>query len=210
MIEEFFNRHAALEPLRGDILQALALLKHCGNEKGRIFTCGNGGSAADAEHIVGELLKGFHLKRRLTEAQVNAIAAHFPGEAEAIASALQQSIAAISLVSQVSLMTAVANDTDPSAIFAQQLYGLGRAGDVLLAISTSGNSANVLLAAKVARVLDMKVIAMTGASGGAIKELADVALCAPASRVDLIQELHLPIYHLLCAALEDSLFGGGE
>jgi D-sedoheptulose 7-phosphate isomerase len=209
MIDAFFRRYAPLQPLRDDILRALALLKQCSEGKGRIFTCGNGGSAADAEHIVGELLKGFHLKRRLTDTQVNAIAAHFPGEAEAIAGTLQQSIAAISLVSQVSLMTAVANDTDPIAMFAQQLYGLGRAGDVLLAISTSGNSANVLLAAKVARVLDMKVIALTGADGGALEGLADVSLNAPASRVDHVQELHLPIYHLLCAALEETLFGSG-
>ncbi|MBF0094226.1 MAG: SIS domain-containing protein [Alphaproteobacteria bacterium] len=202
-------RYPALESLQADIVGGFTLLLDCVEGGGTILACGNGGSAADADHIVGELLKGFQLKRSLTPAQVDEIAVHFPSEAREMASRLQQGIPAVALSGANAIATAVANDTSPEYVFAQQVYGLGRRGDVLIAISTSGNSGNVLAAAKVARARGLKVLALTGRKGGKLWSLADVAIRVPADVVDEIQELHLPVYHCLCSMLEQALFGAG-
>ncbi len=209
MYEELISRYPALSECAADIKDGFSMLHECIVGGGTILACGNGGSAADSDHLVGELVKGFHLKRPLTAVRVAEFAATFPDEAETIAANLQQAIPAISLVGNAALMTAVANDTDPDYIFAQQVYGLGRAGDVLIGISTSGNSVNVVNAAKVAGVRGLKVLALTGAAGGALKDHADVCIRVAARRVDKVQELHLPVYHFLCAALEEALFGKG-
>lgn len=195
-----------LAPCRLEIDAAFTLLRDAVTAGGKILTCGNGGSAADAEHIVGELMKGFTLKRPLTAAQVAALVAVCPENGARIAADLQRAIPAVSLVSQTALITAIANDNDPNLIFAQQVLGLGRPGDVLIAVSTSGNSGNVIAAAQVARAFGLKVVALTGAGGGALAPLADVAIRVPATRVPAIQELHLPVYHELCARLEEALF----
>ncbi|MFD2234492.1 D-sedoheptulose-7-phosphate isomerase [Phaeospirillum tilakii] len=197
----------SLAPCRAAIDAAFVLLRDAVAAGGKILTCGNGGSAADAEHIVGELMKGFHLKRPLTAEEVAALAAVSPQEGPRIAAGLQRPIAAISLVSQTALITAIANDNDADLIFAQQVLGLGRPGDVLVALSTSGNSRNVIAAAQVARAFGLKVVALTGAGGGALAPLADVAIRVPATQVPAIQELHLPVYHELCARLEQACFG---
>ena len=198
-----------LAPCRAEIDAAFALLRDAVTAGGKILTCGNGGSAADAEHIVGELMKGFHLKRPLDPAEVAALVTACPESGARLAAGLQRTIPAVSLVSQTALITAIANDNDADLIFAQQVLGLGRPGDVLIAVSTSGNSRNVVAAAQVARAFGVKVVALTGAGGGALAPLADVAIRVPATKVPTIQELHLPVYHELCARLEEALFGAG-
>ena len=205
-IDALITDYPLLDPCRQEILNAHELLTGCINGGGKIFVCGNGGSAADAEHIVGELMKGFRLKRKLTPGQIRKIAEIFPEEYEFISQNLQQAIPAISLVGSVSLATAFANDVNPDFIFAQQLYGLGNPGDALIAISTSGNSVNVLNAAKAAKIRGMNIIGLTGCDGGLLKNLCTVSIGVPAADVAKIQELHLPVYHCLCSMLEQFLF----
>jgi len=206
-IDNLLIRYPHLSPLSAALEDAYNVLIDCVSSSGKIFTCGNGGSAADAEHIVGELMKGFRLKRELTFEQQNRIRQLFPEQASVFIENLQRTIPAISLVSSISLSTAFANDVNPNFLFAQQIFGLGKPGDVLIAISTSGNSANVLYAAQTAKIFGLKVVALTGKDGGKLVEYADVALKAPADDVATIQELHVPIYHCICAMLEESLFG---
>jgi len=167
---------------------------------GKLLLCGNGGSAADCDHITGELMKGFLLKRPVPDT----FAAHpaLDGEGRL----LQGALPAISLVGQTALSTAFANDVDPEMIYAQQVYGLGNAGDVLLGISTSGNAGNVCRALRVARALGMKTIGLTGESGGKMHPHCDICLCVPAAETYRVQELHLPAYHTLCAMLEAAFF----
>jgi len=206
-LNELKDTYPQLEPVMDDVAGALSLLLDGIRAGGTVLTCGNGGSAADAEHIVGELMKGFHLRRRLSRLDAGPFIEAFPEDGAAIAANLQKGIAAVSLVSNAALGSAIINDMEPAYEFAQQVYALGRAGDVLIGISTSGNSNNVVNALKVARANGLKTIALTGEGGGKLKGLADTSICVPASRVDKIQELHLPVYHCLCAALEDALFG---
>ena len=202
-------RHPSLKPMVKHIQDAVLLLKERVLKGNKIFTAGNGGSAADAEHIVGELMKGFRLKRELTDSQKQEIQRACPNECDEIARHLQQAIPAISLVSGVALPTAFANDVNGHYVFAQQLYGLGNKGDVLIAISTSGNSINIINAVKVAAVKGIHVIGLTGRDGGRLAGLSDIAIQAPADDVAEIQEFHLPIYHCLCSQLESELFGDG-
>jgi D-sedoheptulose 7-phosphate isomerase len=169
----------------------------------KLLVCGNGGSAADSEHIVAELMKGF-LKRRPISAEDRAKLEESGGAA--IASRLQGTLAAISLPSQMSLLTATANDGDFEMVFAQQVYGLGKPGDVLLAISTSGKSKNICNAVIVAKAFGLKSIALTGKSGGDLAPLADVSIKVPSDNVAEIQELHLPVYHWLSTELEAKFF----
>ena len=168
----------------------------------KLMLCGNGGSAADAEHIVGELMKGFLLKRSVAE-QV------FPGGVpDPALEKLQGALPALSLNGHPALAAALVNDTDASLIYAQQLLGLGRPGDVLLCISTSGNARNCCLAAQTARALGVEVIALTGAGGGRLAELSDCLIAVPERETYLVQQMHLPLYHALCARLEARFFGG--
>ena len=177
---------------------------------GKLITCGNGGSAADAMHIVGELMKSFRLPRKIDACRPEFIKRAqelFPADVEYFKANLQGALPAVSLVGETSLLTAFANDVTPNLIFAQQIFGLGRRGDVLLAISTSGNSDNVLFAVEVAKIIGLKVVAMTGRRGGRLRHLSDVAVCVPADMSHTIQEFHLPIYHMLCLAAENEFFG---
>jgi len=177
---------------------------------GKLITCGNGGSAADAMHIVGELMKGFLLPRRIENFNpefVKRAQELFPSDVEYFKANLQSALPAVSLVGETSLLTAFANDVSPHLIFAQQIFGLGRRGDVLLAISTSGNSDNVLFAVEVAKIMGIKVVAMTGQRGGRLRHLSDVSICVPANSSHKIQEFHLPIYHMICLAAETEFFG---
>ena len=189
--ERLLERCPALEPLMyddGSIMQAYSMLRSCFEKGGKLLLCGNGGSAADCEHIVGELMKGFYFKRPIAK--------------EGVLSHLQGALPAIALSQHTALSTAFGNDCDSEYIFAQQLFGYGRRGDVLLAISTSGNSSNVLRAVEVAREIGVKTVALTGGDGGKLKELCDVSIVAPARTPADVQEYHLPIYHTLCAMLE--------
>ncbi len=206
-LKKLITDYPALAHLEHDTQEASDRLLECYRNGGTIYTCGNGGSAADAEHIVGELMKGFHLKRNLSADLIEEISGLYPDEATTIQQNLQQAIPAVSLVSSMVLATAFANDVNPDYIFAQQIYGLGRAGDVLIALSTSGNSSNVVLAAKVARVKGVRVIGLTGESGGELLDHCDTTIKAPSADTAEIQEYHLPIYHCLCSILEEAAFG---
>jgi D-sedoheptulose 7-phosphate isomerase len=202
-LPSLFNRYPTLQSCERDLRAAFDLLAAAYRSGNKLLICGNGGSAADSEHIVAELMKGF-LKRRPIPAED---AAKFQSAAgKKIAEQLQGALPAISLPSHTSLCTALGNDTDFDMIFAQQVYGLGRAGDVLLAISTSGKSPNVCNAVMVARAFGVKSIGLTGKSGGNLASLADIAIKVPADNVAEIQELHLPVYHWLSTELEEEFF----
>ena len=200
------ERYPALQPCERELSAALDLLVtayHAGN---KLLICGNGGSAADSEHMVAELMKGFLKRRPISASHVAQLTAAHQTEGEAIARRLQGALSAISLASPVSLTSAIANDIDFEMIFAQQVYGLGRPGDVLLGISTSGNSKNVSNAVIVAKALGLKSIVLTGRSGGSLAPLADVSIKVPADDIVEIQELHLPVYHWLSTELEETFF----
>jgi D-sedoheptulose 7-phosphate isomerase len=198
-----FERYPTLQACEGELRAAFELLAAAYRNGNKLLVCGNGGSAADSEHIVGELMKGFLKRRPISTADAAKLEAAGGKE---IASRLQGTLAAISLPSQMSLLTATANDGDYDLTFAQQVYGLGQAGDVLLAISTSGNSANVSNAVIVAKAFGLKSIALTGKSGGELAPLVDVAIKVPSDNVVEIQELHLPVYHWLSTELEAEFF----
>lgn len=207
ILEKSINRHPDLERCRGGIEQAYEAWLACCRSGGAILTCGNGGSAADSLHIVGELVKGFALPRPIAnELRQRLVDVDLELGAD-LAPLLQTPIRAQSLVAEAALVTAVANDNDAAAIYAQQVLAHGRAGDVLVAISTSGNSKNVINAAIAAKALGLSVVALTGPSGGRLANFADVAILAPGSTTFEIQELHLPIYHALCLMLEAEVFG---
>ena len=208
---ELTNAHPGLCHCLDTILAAQDLLVNTYRAGGKLLLCGNGGSAADCDHIAGELLKGFLSLRPLSEEDCMTLADTLPeGEADPdlylLAGHLQGGLPAISLPSQTAAVTAVCNDTDPALIFAQLVWGLGQAGDTLLCLSTSGNSRNVVLAAKAARAKGMKVLAMTGERDSALSSLADVTVQVPACETYRVQEYHLPVYHYLCAAVEEEFF----
>ena len=205
-IEELLRRYPALAPAAGDIRRAGEALCRCVLAEGKVLTCGNGGSAADAEHVVGELMKEFLRRRPIGEEARQRLTAADPSPADLIAG-LQGAIPAICLNSQTSLLTALCNDGDPAMVFAQQVYGYGRPGDVLLAFSTSGNSANVANALRVARAVGCTGILIAGENGGRCAGLAEVAVLLPETETYKVQELTLPLYHCLCAMAEDAVFG---
>ena len=206
-------RYPALESCAADIRAAIAALCACYRAGGKLMVCGNGGSAADAEHIVGELMKGFLLPRHLDEnilAKLHeACDATDPMTIDYFMQNLQGALPAISLPSQLAISTAFSNDQAPDLTFAQQVLGLGKQGDVLLGITTSGNSKNVLYAFRMAQALGLTTIALTGVSGGKCVSggYADITIKAPAEETYKIQEYHLPIYHTLCIAVEEEFFG---
>ena len=199
--------YPALACLRSQLQCALELLLECVHCGGRIMTCGNGGSAADAEHIVGELLKDFLQRRPLPEADAARLRDMFGKDGLYMAHHLQQGIKAFSLAGGVAFRTAFANDAEADLVFAQQVWTLAAPGDVVWGISTSGNSANVNFALRAARARGAKTLGFTGRDGGAMAALCDVEIRVPAQETPRIQELHLPLYHALCAAQEEELFG---
>ena len=199
-LERLMKRYPMLVGMREEIELVFEMIKDSYEKGGKLLVCGNGGSAADSDHIVGELMKGFYKQRKLPTAEK----IRFGEQGEK----LQGALPAIALSQHSALSTAFLNDVDPDMVFAQQVYGYGAEDDVFLGLSTSGNSVNVISAAKVAAAKGMKVIAMTGKDGGAMRELSDVCLVVPAQMTADIQEFHLPIYHALCAMLEDYFFPG--
>ena len=206
-INVLVDRYPNLFDLREDIVKAYMELEASYEKGGKLLVAGNGGSAADAEHIVGELMKSFKLPRTLTDKQQKALRKADETLGEVLATNLQGALPAIALDGHIALSTAYLNDCEPLLCFAQQLNGYGNENDVFLAISTSGNSKNILYAATVAKAKGMKVIGLTGQKESKLSELADVCIKAPATETYMIQELHLPIYHCLCLMLEDRFFG---
>lgn len=206
-LKTLITRYPELEPIAPAIQAAFDYLKQTFSGGGKLLICGNGGSAADSDHIVGELMKGFEHPRPI-DAQTRADLIASDSEIGAyLADHLQGALPAISLSAHPALMTAFNNDVAADVVYAQGVYGYGRAGDALLAISTSGNSANVVHAVRVARVRGLHTIGLTGAAGGQLRDLCDVTICAPYTRTLEVQERHLPIYHTLCLMLEEEFFG---
>lgn len=206
-IDLLVSRYPLLEQCRPDIINAYLLLENCYEKDHKLLIAGNGGSAADSEHIAGELMKRFKVSRPVPDDLADKLKKIDPIRGENLANNLERGLMAIPLVAHEALTTAYINDVDGLGVFAQQLYGFGRPGDVFLGISTSGNSKNVLSATVVARALGIKVIGLTGANEGELAKVADVAIKVPETETYRIQELHLPVYHCLCLMLEDHFFG---
>jgi len=205
-LQQLIERYPKLESAGNDIKAAFDIIVNSYSNGGKLLIAGNGGSASDAEHITGELMKTFAKKRNLPDSFIADIAAVDSEMSQYLIPRLQPGLPAIALSGHASLNTACINDIDGNITFAQQVYGYGKEGDVFLGISTSGNSKNVLYAAAVAKAKKLKIIALTGASGGNLKKFADVCICVPETETWKIQELHLPVYHLLCMMLEDHFF----
>lgn len=205
LISRFCEKNKELAGLLPDIQNAVRTISECYKNNGRVFICGNGGSSSDSAHIVGELLKGFLRKRPLGPELKKRFSSH--GElGKLMAEKLQGSLAAIDLTTQQAIISAVANDNDPLLIFAQQLWGLGRTGDVLIGISTSGNAQNVLCTGIAAHELGMISIALTGQNGGKMGEHFNMAIKVPSVWTPEVQEHQIAVYHLLCALVEAEFF----
>lgn len=206
-IDLLIDRYPILESIKQDIADAYLVMEECYEHDGKLLIAGNGGSAADSEHIAGELMKRFKSPRPVTSEMAEKLKAIDPVRGEELSKNLERGLMAIPLVAHEALSTAYINDVDGLGVFAQQLYGFGRPGDVFLGISTSGNSKNVMSATVVARALGIKVIGLTGTEGGELASIADVAVKVPETETYRIQELHLPVYHCWCLMLEDRFFG---
>lgn len=206
-INLLLKRYPVLEGCKQDIISAYLIIEECYKNGGKLLIAGNGGSAADSEHIAGELMKKFKISRPVSKEYADKLIEVDPERGKELAKNLEQSLTALPLVAHEALSTAYSNDVDGFGVFAQQLMGFGRKGDVFLGISTSGNSKNVINATVVARASGLKVIGLTGASGGELGKVSDVAIKVPEIETYMIQELHLPVYHCLCLMLEDSFFG---
>lgn len=200
-IDLLISRYPVLDTCRQDITDAYLILEKCYENDHKLLIAGNGGSAADSEHIAGELMKRFKIARPVPADLASKLKEIDPVRGENLARNLERGLMAIPLVAHEALTTAYINDVDGLGVFAQQLYGFGRPGDVFLGISTSGNSKNVLSATVVARALGIKVIGLTGENGGELAKIADVAIKVPSQETYMIQELHLPVYHCLCLML---------
>lgn len=205
-INLLIERYPALEPIKNQIIKAYLLLEESYKNGGKLLIAGNGGSSADADHIVGELMKGFKKQRKVSDEFAQKLENIDKEKGKILAEKLQCGLSAISLSNHLALNTAYLNDVDGLLCFAQQVNGYGKSEDVLLAISTSGNSKNILYAAITAKAKGMKVIGLTGIDGGKLKEISDVAIVIPENETFMIQELHLPVYHCLCLMLEDRFF----
>ena len=201
------ERYPKLAVCKEDIRKAYELLEAAYSNGRKLLVCGNGGSASDSEHIVGELMKEFKLKRKVYSDQATALKAIDPELGQVLADNLQGALPAICLTGHSSLTTAFMNDANADLVFAQQVNGYGKAGDVFLGISTSGNSKNVLYAAVNAKAKGLKVIGLTGAKENKLMKYADVCIHVPETETYKIQELHLPVYHCLCLMLEEHFFG---
>jgi len=205
-IEQLISTYPDLDICAPDLQAAFEVLRDCFRRGGKVLTCGNGGSAADAEHIVGELMKGYLLKRAVPDEVRAKLLAGSPQDGDYLAQHLQGALPAISLVSQTSLLSAITNDTAADMVFAQQVYAYGREGDTLLGLSTSGNARNVIHAMQVAHALGLHTVALTGPTGGMLKPFCEVCIRVRGENTSAIQERHLPIYHVLCAMLEEEFF----
>lgn len=206
-INLLIERYPILAGCRQSLMDAYLVMEEAYEGDHKLLIAGNGGSAADSEHIAGELMKRFKTPRPVTPEMAEKLKAIDPVRGADLAKNLERGLMAIPLVAHEALSTAYINDVDGLGVFAQQLFGFGRPGDVFLGISTSGNSKNVMSATVVARALGIKVIGLTGAKGGELAQVADVAVKVPETETYMIQELHLPVYHCWCLMLEDRFFG---
>lgn len=206
-IDVLLRRYPVLHEIKNDILEAYFVLEKCYASGGKLMIAGNGGSAADAEHIAGELMKRFKIPRPVSKDYAEKLIQIDPERGRKLAKNLEKSLMAIPLVAHEALTTAYINDVDGVGVFAQQLMGFGKKGDVFLGISTSGNSENIINATIVAKASEIKVIGLTGAKGGILANVSDICVKVPETETYMIQELHLPIYHCWCLMLEDKFFG---
>ena len=200
ILNELLERYPSLENCKEDILKSFEILAECFENGGKVLCCGNGGSAADCDHFAGELLKGFLKKRPLTDEEKSKFGDSF------IADNLQKGLPVISLCTHSALMTAFSNDAVPSLVFAQQVYAYAKNGDVLICLSTSGNSENIVYAAETALAADMKVISITGEKESALSRFSDICIKLPETETFKVQELTLPVYHCLAAMIENKFF----
>jgi len=205
-LAQLIKRYPQLDSIKEDINKAYLTIADSFANGGKLLIAGNGGSAADAEHIVAELMKSNIKERKLDDAFISNIKDVGIEIAKYLISNLQPGLPAISLTSNSSLITAIINDIDSNSIFSQQLYSYGKERDVFLGISTSGNAKDILYAAATAKAKNLKVIALTGGSGGALRNFSDVSIVVPETEVYKIQELHQPVYHCLCLMIEDRFF----
>ncbi len=204
MLDELTRNYPQLYAMKGKIFAAYEMMRGCYLEKKKVLLCGNGGSTADCEHIAGELLKEYRIKRGIPRPFAHDLKKY--GADDLMIQNIVGALPALSLTSHIGFITAFCNDNAAEYMFAQQLYAFGERGDILFGITTSGNSKNVINAAIVAKAMGIKVIILTGKSGGDIKQYADVLLNVPEKDTARIQELHLPVYHTLCAMLEEYFF----
>ncbi len=200
IFNELFERYPSLDTCREDIFKSFEIMSDCFENGGKILCCGNGGSAADCDHFAGELLKGFLKKRSLSDREKEKFGDKF------IADNIQKGLPVISLCAHSALMTAFSNDAVPSLVFAQQVYAYAKSGDVLLCLSTSGNSENIVYAAETALAADMKVISITGEKESALSRFSDICIKLPETETFKVQELTLPVYHCLAAMIENKFF----
>ncbi|HET6450479.1 MAG TPA: SIS domain-containing protein [Spirochaetia bacterium] len=205
-LQELLRRYPVLEPLGPRIEETFHALERCYAAGGKLLVCGNGGSAADSDHVVGELMKGYLKPRPVAPEAAAALRAADPGLGPALADHLQGALPAINLAAGSALLSAFGNDVSAELAYAQAAWGHGKRGDVLLGISTSGNAANVRSALVVGRATGMTTVGLTGRTGGKMAGLCDILLAVPADRTYEIQELHLPVYHCLCAMVEERFF----
>lgn len=206
-VDTLIDRYPKLIVCKEDIVKAYEILEEAYTQERKLLVCGNGGSASDSEHIVGELMKEFKLKRKVYADQAEAMKQIDPEMGATLAENLQGALPAICLTGHSSLTTAFMNDANADLVFAQQVNGYGKANDVFLGISTSGNSKNVCYAAITAKAKGLKVVGLTGAKDSKMTVLGDVCIRVPETETYKIQELHLPVYHCLCLMLEDHFFG---
>ena len=206
VLEQMIRKYPEMDICLPDIRLAVDLLHHTYTNGGKVLVCGNGGSASDSEHIVGELMKGFMLRRPVNESVRARLNEAFPGQGNYLADHLQGALPAISLVSQSALASAFINDVEPDMVFAQQVFGYAKEGDAVIGLSTSGNSKNVLHALQVAKAMGARTIGLTGCSGGLMKEVCDTIIRVPYDSTPDIQERHLPVYHAICMILEEAFF----
>lgn len=206
IFNELLERYPALTVCRESILETHKMLTECYRNGGKLLIAGNGGSAADSEHIVGELMKSFRFNRRINHSFECEMKKQFGLEGQALTNKMEGALSAIPLTSMPALTSAFSNDVDAAVGFAQMLYGYGNKGDVFIGITTSGNSRNILYALMTAKAKGIHSVALTGQTGGKALELCDVAICVPSESTFAIQEYHLPVYHALCAMLEADFF----
>ena len=206
-IDLLIERYPSLEPVKQELIDAYLIMEETYAKGGKLLVAGNGGSAADSEHIVGELMKGFKMPRKVTSEFADSLKSVDEELGTVLADNLQGALPAIALDGHPALTTAYMNDCEPLLCFAQQVNGFGKPEDVFLGISTSGNSKNILYAATVAKAKGMKVIGLTGAKDSKLQKCTDVCVKATNTETYMIQELHLPIYHCWCLMLEDKFFG---
>jgi D-sedoheptulose 7-phosphate isomerase len=206
ILKELVDRHPKLVNVKDAIGNASEMIIRSFSQGGKLLICGNGGSASDSGHIAGELMKGFEKERPLDEEVKQVLASNYGERGKYLSMKLQKGLPVISLSAHTSLITAVANDADPDLIYAQQVIAYGKESDILLAISTSGNSQNIADAILTAKAMNIAVIGLTGASGGKMKDLCDLLINVPETRTSYVQELHLPVYHAICMIIEDHFF----